>query len=139
MQTVSIFQSLTALAVVMPLLGAASPTADPLDAALQACLAKPDGETTVGMLDCTQTAIHGWDKRLNEAYQRALAALDPASRDLLRQSQRQWLAFREVERKALGGPWRGNSGTLAGVMASNAVLSAIKERVEELRVYLGGA
>ena len=42
---------------------------DPIDAALDACLAKPEGSSTVGMVECTGDAIRAWDKRLNEVYQ----------------------------------------------------------------------
>ena len=50
---------------------------DPLDAALDACLAKPEGASTPGMVDCTGEAIREWDKRLNKVYQQVMAGLDP--------------------------------------------------------------
>ena len=56
------------------------------------------------------------------------------SRDLLRASQRQWVAFREAEHAALGGPWREDRGTIIRVLTMSADLSAIKERVQELRL-----
>jgi uncharacterized protein YecT (DUF1311 family) len=49
---------------------------DPIDAALDACLAKPEGSSTVGMVECA--------------------------------SQRRWVAFREAEHEAMGGPWQQN-------------------------------
>jgi len=107
---------------------------DPIDAALDACLAKPEGASTPGMVDCTDEAIQAWDKRLNEVYKKVLAGLDPKSRELVRSSQRRWVAFREAEHEAMGGPWRQDRGTIRVLMA-NADLSAIKERVQELRLY----
>jgi len=107
---------------------------DPIDAALDACLAKPEGASTPGMVDCTDEAIQAWDKRLNDVYKRVMADLDPKSRELLRVSQRRWVAFREAEHEAMGGPWRQDRGTIRVLMA-NADLSAIKERVQELRLY----
>ena len=108
---------------------------DPLDGALAACLAKPEGSSTPGMVECTGDAIRAWDKRLNEVYQQVTAGLDPKSRELLRASQRRWVAFREAEHEAMGGPWRQDRGTIIRVLTVNADLSAIKERVQELQLY----
>jgi uncharacterized protein YecT (DUF1311 family) len=108
---------------------------DPLDALLDACLAKPEGSSTLGMVECTGAAIRAWDKRLNEVYQQVIAGLDPKSRELLRASQRRWVAFREAEHEAMGGPWRQDRGTIIRVLTANADLSAIKERVQELQLY----
>jgi uncharacterized protein YecT (DUF1311 family) len=108
---------------------------DPLDAAVDACLAKPEGASTPGMVDCTGEAIREWDKRLNKVYQQVMAGLDPKSRELVRASQRRWVAFREAEHEAMGGPWRQDRGTIIRVLTANADLSAIKERVQELQLY----
>jgi len=108
---------------------------DPLDAALDACLAKPEALSTPGMVECADAAIQGWDKRLNEVYQQVMTDLDPKSQELLRASQRRWVAFREAEREAMGGPWRQDRGTIIRVLTVNADLSAIKERVQELQLY----
>jgi len=108
---------------------------DPIDAALDACLATPEGASTPGMVDCTDEAIQAWDKRLNEVYKQVLAGLDPKSRELVRSSQRRWVAFREAEHEAMGGPWRQDRGTIIRVLTVNADLSAIKERVQELQLY----
>jgi uncharacterized protein YecT (DUF1311 family) len=108
---------------------------DPLDTALDACLAKPEALSTPGMVECADEAIRGWDKRLNEVYQQVMKDLDPKSRELLRASQRRWVAFREAEHEAMGGPWRQDKGTIIRVLTVNADLSAIKERVQELQLY----
>ena len=108
---------------------------DPIDGALERCLETPSGQTTAGMVECIGAATTAWDRRLNEAYQKAMQALDPRSQDLLRASQRKWLAFRDAEATALNGPWRLSAGTLAQVTTANANLSAVKERAEELSAY----
>jgi uncharacterized protein YecT (DUF1311 family) len=91
---------------------------DPIDAALDACLAKPEGSSTVGMVECTGDAIRAWDKRLNEVYQLVMAGLDPKSQELLRASQHRWVAFREAEHEAMGGPWQQNRGTIIRVLTA---------------------
>ena len=120
-------------------LGAESPTlaadADPVERALKACMAKPGGDSTVGMVDCLSVAIHDEDRRLNEVYQRVQHALDPKSRELLRTAQRRWVEFRAAEDLALDGPWRDDRGSMARVSVMSHRLSAIKERVQELSVY----
>ena len=108
---------------------------DPLDTTLDACLAKSRALSTPGMVECIDEAIRAWDKRLNEVYQQVAADLDPKSQELLRASQRRWVAFREAEHEAMGGPWRQDRGTIIRVLTANAGLSAIKERVQELRLY----
>jgi hypothetical protein len=45
------------------------------------------------------------------------------------------VAFREAQHAALGGPWREDRGTIIRVLTMSADLSAIKERVQELRLY----
>lgn len=110
--------------------------ADPIDTHFEACLASPAVQTTAGMIECTGAATRAWDTRLNETYQQALAALDPASRSLLRTAQRQWLAFRTAERAAQKGPWADDRGSMIRVQLVGANLAAIKARVQELRVYL---
>ena len=87
------------------------------------------------MVECTDEAIRTWDKRLNEVYKQVLTGRDPKSRELVRVSQRRWVAFREAEHEAMGGPWRRDKGTIIRVVTVNADLSAIKERVRELRLY----
>jgi uncharacterized protein YecT (DUF1311 family) len=130
-----IMRALLLLFSLFSLLSFPAVAADPLDAALDACLAKPEGSSTPGMVDCTSDAIKAWDKRMNEVYQRVMAGLDPKSRDLLRTSQRRWVAFREAEHEAMEGPWRQDKGTIMRVLTADADLSAIKERVQELQLY----
>lgn len=110
---------------------------NPIDTKLNACLASKDGQSTTGMVDCIGTAITAYDARLNAVYARAMAALDPASRDKLRVAQRQWLAFRKADEEVYGGKWREDRGTIMRVTLSYAALGAIKERVSELEAIAG--
>ena len=64
-----------------------------------------------------------------------MADLDPKSRELVRASQRRWVAFREAEHEAMRGPWRQDRGTIIRVLTVNADLLAIKERVQDLQLY----
>jgi hypothetical protein len=68
-----------------------------------------------------------------------MASLDPTSRDLLRTSQRQWLVFRESEKKFQGAPWREKGGTLIGVSVNLDNVDALRGGVQALRTYAGVA
>lgn len=119
----------------MPMPGRAD-TEDPIDTALDSCLASDQGQTNAGMITCTSIAIKGWDARLNQTYQQDMAALDPKSRDLLRAAEREWVAFQTAEHAAQAGPWRANRGTDINLQIMGDELSAIKERAGELKTYL---
>jgi uncharacterized protein YecT (DUF1311 family) len=108
----------------------------PIDAALDACLGSDQGQTNAGMIGCTSNAIKAWNARLNQIYQQDMTVLDPKSRDLLRESERQWVAFRKAERAAQAGPWQVDRGTDINVEILGNDLSAIKERADELKTYL---
>jgi uncharacterized protein YecT (DUF1311 family) len=111
-------------------------TEDPIDSTLDTCLATDQGQTNAGMIACTSTAIKAWNARLNQIYQKDMAALDPKSRDLLRASERQWVAFRSAEHAAQAAPWRADRGTDIDVEILGDELGAIKERAAELKTYL---
>jgi len=110
-------------------------TEDPIDAALDACLATDQGQTNAGMIGCTSTAIKAWNAKLNQIYQQDMAVLDPKTRNLLRASEREWVAFRTAEQAAQSGPWQADRGTDINVQILGDDLSAIKERVGELKTY----
>jgi len=110
--------------------------ADPIDTRLDTCLAAPAGQSTAGMVTCTGDDIRAWDRRLNETYQQAMKSLDPKSRELLRTSQRQWVAFRTAEKAAQAARWTADRGTMIRVQVVGTNLAAIKARVEELQLYL---
>ncbi len=116
----------------------AQDTKDPIDKALSTCLDSPSGASTVGQIDCAGKAFSAWDSELNKAYQKLLKTLDPASRELLRASQRQWLAFRDAEKKFQAGPWSRTQGTSAGVIIELANVDILRSRVLTLRNYAGG-
>ncbi len=113
----------------------AQETKDPIDQSLDICLQSPAGASTVGQTDCAAKAYAAWDAELNKVYQTLMKSLDPASRDLLRSAQRQWLAFRESEKKFQTAPWRQKGGTLIGVSVNLDNVEALRSRVMALRTY----
>lgn len=109
---------------------------NPIDMKLDACLARPSGQSTAGMVSCIGEARAAYDRQLNDVYVKALAALDQDSKEKLRTSQRAWLAFRKAEEAVWSGSWRQDRGTIMQVTLAEAALSALKERVHELEAYV---
>ena len=111
---------------------------DPIEQTYDACLAGPAANNTAGQVGCATKAAAAWDQELNRVYQKLMKTLDPSSQALLRASQRQWLAFRDAEKKFQAGPWLQKQGTLAEVTANMANVDILKSRVLTLRNYAGG-
>lgn len=110
---------------------------------VSACVARPGGDTTVGMVDCIGAETAAWDAILNEEYASTMedfrdrdASGDVAAPDMtrvgtLREAQRAWIAFRDAECRAQYAIWGG--GTLRQVVGANCVLTETAERAVELR------
>lgn len=89
----------------------------------QACMAAPGGDTTVGMMDCLQAELGYWDRRLNAAYARRLAAARTEDADMtrirastaslakrLQGMQRAWIGFRDAACLYEQAQWLGGTG-----------------------------
>jgi uncharacterized protein YecT (DUF1311 family) len=109
---------------------------DPILAAMDECM---DGEgSTRGMDSCLGQAYKDYDKLLNQIYQLALAASDKPTKSALRASEKKWLAFREAEAKAQDAYWHAEPrGSVMGIAIGYQQLTAIRERIAELMMYLG--
>jgi uncharacterized protein YecT (DUF1311 family) len=116
---------------------AASPEekVDPIDKAANECLAKPEGQTTAGMVDCTHKAFVAYDKQLNEVYKKVLATVDAESAKQIRDAQRKWVAWREAQIKADDGPWRADRGTIVSIDIEAMNVDAVRARIKELQYY----
>jgi uncharacterized protein YecT (DUF1311 family) len=123
------------LAVLATPIALAQKRVDPIEAQLDACLATSTGQTTEGMTDCSHQAYLAYDKRMNEVYQRIMHNADPQSRVLIRNAQRQWLAYRDAQLKADNGPWRADRGSMASPDIEALNVNAIRTRIDELNYY----
>jgi len=125
---------LTFVASAFPAFGQ-SPT-DKIDSDLKKCLAQRTNFTTAGMQNCVGTAYQQMDSRLNEVYLLLMAKLTPQKRELLKDAQRKWLAFRDAElrlSKSLD-PYVG--GTISPVTSSSDSYEILKKRTKELEKHL---
>ena len=91
--------------------------------AATACIAGPDGGTTVGMSICLTGEYEHWDGLLNSAYAEAMQKAEATDADmkkigssveaqapLLKEMQRKWIAFRDAACNWERSKWGGGTG-----------------------------
>jgi len=127
---------LVAVTLVLAALAGAAAAADedPIDVALDACLGKPDGQTTQGMVECLTTAYHAWDAALNASYQAVIKTLAPEEAANLRAAQRAWIGFRDAEAAFLASLVTPERGTIMRIFTNEMMVNLVKDRVGQLRL-----
>lgn len=108
-----------------------------IDAAYSACIDKSDG-VTVNMNNCSGEAISKMDKRMNQLYKALMGKLPKPKQELLKNSQRKWLAWRTAEQDLSYALDPNEGGTLQGVSAGGFAYEMLKRRVQEFEGYLTG-
>lgn len=104
----------------------------PIEAELERCLGTADGSTTHGSLACIDAAHTAWDRELNRVYAELRKALGEPARLALRDAQRQWIAYRDAERAAIGTIYGELDGAMYLVMQADAAMALTRDRVREL-------
>jgi uncharacterized protein YecT (DUF1311 family) len=108
--------------------------ADPIDTAMQRCLARADRSSTAGQVQCIGAANDAWRAAIDTAYQSLVAA---ASSDKLRAgwelSQRRWLAWRDAEAHLVHAVFATTRGTAYEMSAANLELQPVRDRALTLR------
>jgi uncharacterized protein YecT (DUF1311 family) len=119
-----------------------------IDSTLQACLNSPDGQSTVGMKECTGAAFDSADKLLNQEYSAYVATLKKKSGDPLTDkddaetlrrlvaSEKAWVAFRDTNSSLAGTTMLGGTGE--GLVIADTAYEMTKARVLELNTLING-
>ena len=68
----------------------------PIDVWYEKCLANSEGGS-FEMKDCAVKAHAMWDKEMNKIYKELMKRLPPKQKEALKESQKQWLKFRDAE------------------------------------------
>lgn len=68
-----------------------------------ACLERPEGQTTTGMVECMGAERSRQDAKLNAAYQKLMQTLPDERKEILREAQRAWIKFRDAYAEFLYG------------------------------------
>ena len=106
----------------------------PIDKALEACIEKDP--STAGMVGCTDIAYKKWDQELNKNYQNLMSKLKPAGKQLLKQSQLTWIAFRDHEFKLIDSLYDDLQGTMYIPMRYDERMEIVKLRALALAAHL---
>jgi uncharacterized protein YecT (DUF1311 family) len=89
------------------------------------------GGVTAEMLECSSNELRRQDSLLNEAYSQAIAALNAPQKNLLREAQRAWIAYRDTTCSFMAK--LGDRGTMASLIDSGCFLQTTAERARWLK------
>jgi uncharacterized protein YecT (DUF1311 family) len=87
--------------------------------------------TQMDMNLCADNDYQAADKKLNAAYRKAMAGEDTHGRDLLRQSERAWIAYRDAECAYVANASEG--GSIQPMEYSVCLTELTKARTKELK------
>lgn len=104
-----------------------------IDDYLNSCI--DAASNTAGLVNCTNQAYTLWDNELNIKYQNLMSALPPSGKQVLRNSQRDWIKFRDAELKTIDALYQSKDGTMYLPMKAAHRLELIKTRVLQLTSY----
>ena len=122
--------------MIVPAAAAAASSGDRTQDQLQACLAKPSGESTGGQTQCEASAVHSYDQRLNAAYGELMRRLPANAAARLRSAQRAWLTFRAADEAARSALYATREGTMYVPMEAAASTDIVRERALQLEGLL---
>jgi len=107
--------------------------ADPIDTAMQNCLARGDRSSTLGQVQCVSEARDAWSAAIDAA-QRSIDANAPAQlRHGWDESQRRWVEWRKDEALLVRAVFEQGSGTVRQMSEANILLQSVRDRALGLR------
>jgi uncharacterized protein YecT (DUF1311 family) len=112
--------------------------ADPIDAAMRACLARSDMSSTAGQLQCMETARFGWQAALDTAWQQLLAKV-LARRKPWEDAQARWQASRDAQAPLLDAVFATRQGAMYQMAEADMQLQPVRDRALALRSAVAGA
>jgi len=92
--------------------------------------------STAGMIDACRWAEKEWDKLLNNNYKLLMKKLDKDNQTRLRNSQREWVKFRDLEFAFNGNFYGEFDGTMYRTVAAGVRVDFVRERALRLGCYL---
>ncbi len=107
---------------------------DPIDKQEADCL--NTASSTAAMIACADAAYAAWDKELNNVYSELMKTLPPTSKQLLKDSQLEWIKYRDKEFKMLADIYSHVQGSMYLPVCVDEHAKLVKARVIQLRGYL---
>lgn len=105
----------------------------PIDKFLETCMEK--NPSTQGMIDCVTEAMNKWDTELNRLYKLLISKLDSESANALKESELEWIAYKDKEFKFINEMYSQKEGTMYLVMKVSDKMEIIKTRALVLESY----
>jgi uncharacterized protein YecT (DUF1311 family) len=106
---------------------------NPIDKELTECMDK--NPSTMGLLDCIDIAYQKWDDELNTYYKKLTNILDDEGKINLKEAQRKWIEFRDLEFKNIQSIYSFKEGTMYLPMQALDRMEIVKKRAMELGSY----
>ena len=114
-------------------LGLFAQSENSIDSELTACMDKDP--STHGVLKCIDNAYKKWDDELNNYYQKLMNLLDDGAKDKLKEAERKWIEYRDLEFKNIESIYSKKEGTMYLPMQAIDKMDIIKSRALQLRDY----
>ena len=112
----------------------ATATPDPVEEKVDALRDK--SKSTADMVEAEDEGMKLWDKELNRVYGELLRQLPKEDKSALKDSQQEWIKFRDRNLKLIQVVYGKAEATMYHVFAARAALDVVKGRVLDLRGYL---
>jgi uncharacterized protein YecT (DUF1311 family) len=106
---------------------------NPIDSELTACMDKDP--STHGVLKCIDNAYKKWDDELNNYYQKLMDLLDGDAKERLKEAERKWIEYRDLEYKNIESIYSKKEGTMYLPMLALDKMNVIKRRALQLMDY----
>ena len=105
-----------------------------IDVELKECIELSQG-IDAEIVKCELNAAEAWDGELNKYYKQLMDVLNPEQQKALKESQRQWIIYKDMEGSFLSQFYGKQTDAIWRVITANRVKEIIKTRALELKEY----
>ena len=91
--------------------------------------------STAAVKQATYYASDMWDKEMNKSYQHLMKRLPKEKQEILRESQKQWIKFRDADREVLSRIVADQQGRIYQVTDPSDWLELVRSRALQLDEY----
>lgn len=107
----------------------------PIDLTLENCQALSEDQSVGSMIDCEYAARIAWDKEMNKYYKLLIEVLKPAEKKMFKESQRDWLLYRDNEMNFASAFYKHMDGLSWLLVHAKRLTAIAKQRALELEEY----
>lgn len=101
-----------------------------IDSALEQC--KLNANTTIDTQKCYASATAAWDTELGAQYKLLMQDQPENVRTALRDSQRQWIKYRDAYNKGIEAFYQKEQGTIWSLVAAESKMNVIRDKALDL-------